>query len=165
MRNVWATLADREITVANMKQHLPPKDMNSLQNCYRQKTRRNQEDSLAFSSIKDKKEKLALIQQWVVEPETSVSSGLNSWKKKLIDANETDYQWMTREQIAEILQSESHAQLVCDGGELDDRPHELKTLADKGVMQYWLGDGAIHYNNTNVHQSKNKTHSFVLNRR
>ena len=54
-------------------------------------------------------------------------------------------QWYTKEQLAwpNVLNSMAHANLLIARKALPERPHEIKELADEGIMQYQYIDAAV----------------------
>ena len=73
------------------------------------------------------------IEDRVVDRFVGINSLMNSSSKTDLSA-----EWLHRSEIKKRLHDDAMGDILCDSGELPERPSEYKCFADKGYKQYYL---------------------------
>ena len=84
-----------------------------------------------------KDQKASVIKQYLIDPKEAVNHGINSLMNS---SSKTDLsaEWLHRSEIKKRLHDDAMGDILCDSGELPERPSEYKCFADKGYKQYYL---------------------------
>ena len=114
---------------------IPPAKMNSLATMFRGKM--TDEQKTQWGALKDKDARSSWLAQYIIDPEGGIQTGMNKVRCMTEQRSDTTREWLTEEQIGDILKNKEQARILCASGELQKQPHEFKSLADQGIFQYY----------------------------
>ena len=122
-------------TAANLWKVLPKEELNKLTGAFRSSL--NDEAKVGYQQLGTDAEKRGWIAQYVMDPQVAVCNGFNKTTAFVSESRKGTSSWKTEKQIAAVLKSDDDAKLLCESGDLKDRPHEFASLAAKGLKQYY----------------------------
>ena len=117
-----------------LKALVGPSKINLLQTTFRNKMSATEKEK--YKCVKDKEERHKWMMQYVLDPEHGIARGYNMVRAEKIDEEVAEHEWMTEAQLLDILKDQKQLRMVIEGGDLEERLHELPSLAKSGVMQY-----------------------------
>ena len=126
-----------EVNADTIKANLTPTEFNSLCSGFRQNMAKNPQLKKAYTATNDAG-KRQWIAQYVLDPEACLLTGTNTSSVALTNKSKSEVQWLTFDQLAgpDWFASKDHATIVTESGDLEERDHELPSLAKKGVKQW-----------------------------
>lgn len=124
------------VTAANIKDALPAKDFNLLGQAFRATLCPQAKEK--YGQLKTDESRREWLAQFIIDPDFATLSGWNSCVLFNDSAEIEEASWITEEQLGgpDHLNSAKHARLVITAGELQERDHEVSSLAAAGVKQY-----------------------------
>lgn len=90
-----------------------------------------------YKNDRDKREHLARL---MVDPMEGGAIVTNNTERSVDNSTQGNEQWLHESQIAgpQFLNDARMAQVLCESGDLQDRPSELPSLAARGFKQYYF---------------------------
>ena len=130
-----ASLGGKDVTAESLCA-LSKVEMNKLASSFRTSmTPAVREQYAGLKSDQDKRQWLA---QYVIDPSSAKCSGRNVHSAYAQKEQVDDESWMYEAQIAATLKDAAMAKILCESGELQERPAEHESLAKKGYKQFWF---------------------------
>lgn len=132
----------KAITADMIKGSMGKDQYNNFCNTFRNTLTKEQKAEYKQVSTKEKEDWLC---QWAVDPNVCQLKGYNRNTSFKEDIAEDIEAWITVDQLggAQFLNNPQHADMVARSGELDERPHRFKCLADAGVKEYRMSQSVL----------------------
>ena len=120
-----------------MFQHLSPKEIDCLRSTLRQHLSAEAAD--ASKGLTTDQERRSYLAQFVLDPAVARTNGFNKSTAFDVRADDATSAWVTREELGgpRFLASMTNADILISSGSLESRPHDIKALAERGVLQHW----------------------------
>ena len=144
VQTIQAQLAGQKLTPDLIRARLSSKGYNNCANSFRASL--SPEQKSEYKS-KTKQEREAWLCQWAIDPVLCANKGFNSTVAYTDDSSVADDEWVIESVLGgpRFLNNPEHATIVVEGGELEERPCKLKSLAARGVMEYRMTREFVRY--------------------
>ena len=129
-------LAGKPINAETIVEALGRAGLNKLAGC----ARYNMVDSVRdkYNQFKTDQQKREWLAQYVLDPKIAKCTASNETAATDEKLAEEDEGWLYESQIAIKLNDKEMAKILCESGELQDRPADHEALNKAGYKQYWF---------------------------
>ena len=128
--------AGKEVSADALREALTTKQYNNLCNVFRQSMSPQAKND--YKELKTDDERRQWTAAFVLDPALVAAEGFKRTSVFKSETNVEDEMWLTLDQLQgpQFLNSKDHALALVEAGELEERPHEFSSLAQRGIKQY-----------------------------